>query len=50
MTHAAAAGGRIFHSFLTDWSDDAGPGRTVWTFGGPWPAATDCAALTGHAG
>ena len=26
---------RISHSFLTDWPDDAGPGRTVWTSGGP---------------
>jgi hypothetical protein len=28
-------GRQVSHDFLTDWPDDTGPGRTVWTFSGP---------------
>jgi len=39
---------QISHRFLTYWPDDTGPGRTVWTSGGSWPAVTDSDAQTGR--
>jgi len=41
-------GRAVSHSLFTDWSDGAGPERTVWTASASWPADTDSGALTGR--